>query len=593
MMRGVHLVACCVACAALGCGGGQTRIGDLFNTQWQDDGGRSISAVQGKLSGHAIPRGANVAVGVVDRGLVGVVLDTGKTWTFLKAVDVRPWIAGDVVVVTAGGKLFALEASSGRQLWSLPVAGKVRGAGDDGRTTLVSLEPSAGVPGKLIAVERDGKVTREMEVTVPVGSPTLVANHAFIPWQNQYVSVVDLGSGDEVARVVLRHLTTQAFLAGGALFFGEAGITRFDERIGAASRDGASKAVLPDRELPGKPRWLRAGGIAGKVTSDAFDRNRIYAMPAARGDGLGFDAGRYYATYFRIVVGLQEETGELAWARRLDTDALGGAAYEGGVALCERTGRVGFYEAGTGAAAGEVSLGTAVRACVVQADRLTRTAEPRPEPVVEQLAKVIDVSETDMVMMHAFLLRELIAQASPRATERLIELAFDARTPPDLMTEVRKGLASRRNGAEHMLEALGRRYDFLAGVLMTPPVGPLADALAAMKETRAAPLLAEHLNDPANSTEDVKRAALALETLATQGEREPLELFFSLYRATAHNEDLIQALVAVARAILRVGGNEGRELVRAAAYDLMTVPSLQQPLRDLVSGAEKPRTKGP
>jgi outer membrane protein assembly factor BamB len=213
--------------------------------------------------------------------------------------------------------------------------------------------------------------------------------------------------------------------------------------------------------------------------------------------------------------------------------------------------------------------------------------------VVEQLAKVIDVSETDMVMMHAFLLRELIAQPSPRATERLIELAFDARTPPELMTEVRKGLASRRNGAEHMLEALGRRYDFLAGVLMTPPVGPLADALAAMKETRAAPLLAEHLNDPANSTDDVKRAALALETLATQAEREPLELFFSLYRATAHNEDLVQALVAVARAILRVGGNDGRELVRAAAYDLMTVPSLQQPLRDLVSGSENPRTKGP
>ena len=62
MMRGLHVVGCCVASAALGCGGGQTRIGDLFDTQWQDDGGRSIAAVQGKLSSLAIPHPDNKPV---------------------------------------------------------------------------------------------------------------------------------------------------------------------------------------------------------------------------------------------------------------------------------------------------------------------------------------------------------------------------------------------------------------------------------------------------------------------------------------------------------------------------------------------------
>ena len=54
-----------------------------------------------------------------------------------------------------------------------------------------------------------------------------------------------------------------------------------------------------------------------------------------------------------------------------------------------------------------------------------------------------------------------------------------------------------------------------------------------MGEKRAAPLLAKHLNDPANSTDDVKRAALALEKLATPSELEELETFLALYRATA------------------------------------------------------------
>ena len=51
-----------------------------------------------------------------------------------------------------------------------------------------------------------------------------------------------------------------------------------------------------------------------------------------------------------------------------------------------------------------------------------------------------------------------------------------------------------------MLESLARHYDFLKDVLRPPPVGPLADALAGMKETRAAPALVSHLFDPADTT---------------------------------------------------------------------------------------------
>ena len=56
---------------------------------------------------------------------------------------------------------------------------------------------------------------------------------------------------------------------------------------------------------------------------------------------------------------------------------------------------------------------------------------------------------------------------------------------------------------------------FVSGVLLPPPVGALADALAASGELRAAPLLAKHLNDPANSAQDVAHAARALIKLAT------------------------------------------------------------------------------
>ena len=223
-----------------------------------------------------------------------------------------------------------------------------------------------------------------------------------------------------------------------------------------------------------------------------------------------------------------------------------------------------------------------MRACVVQADTLDHAPPAgRAESFVEQISQVIDVTETEMVMMHGFLLRELISLDGPKATQRLIELAVDTRTPPDLVDEVREGLASRRNGSEYMLAALEKRYDYLEGVTVPPPVGPLADALGAMEEARAAPMLAKHLNDPANSSDDVKRAAKALEKLATEEQLGELRKFLALYRATAHDDDIISAVISVAKAILKIGGAEGRELVRDAAQDPMTVPMLQQPLKQL------------
>jgi outer membrane protein assembly factor BamB len=132
-----------------------------------------------------------------------------------------------------------------------------------------------------------------------------------------------------------------------------------------------------------------------------------------------------------------------------------------------------------------------------------------------------------------------------------------------------------------MLAALERHYDFVSGAL-PPPVGPLADALAALGETRAAPALARHLNDPANSIDDVERAARALGKLATPTEFRELRTFFALYRATADDPGLVQAVAAVASALLRVGGEEGRALVERAATDPLTQPDVRRAISALL-----------
>jgi len=196
-----------------------------------------------------------------------------------------------------------------------------------------------------------------------------------------------------------------------------------------------------------------------------------------------------------------------------------------------------------------------------------------------------------MAEAERYLVNELGKLEDPLVTKTLIDLSSSPRIPPDLRLETRRLLALRKNGTEYMLSALARHYDFVSGMLLPPPVGPLADALAASGETRAAPLLAKHLNDPANSAEDVARAARALAKLATPAEYEDLRTFFALYRATADDEALVTAVVSSAEAILRVGGTDGRAVVERAAQDPLTQNDVRRALAVVLSKASSPAAR--
>src|SRR6185436_16545039 len=107
-------------------------------------------------------------------------------------------------------------------------------------------------------------------------------------------------------------------------------------------------------------------------------------------------------------------------------------------------------------------------------------------------------------------------------------------------------------------------------------------ALAAMKEPRAAPLLAAHLNDPADSPDDIRRAAAALTVLATKAELEPLRTFFAQYRALSTpdiDDKLESAVVSVAAALKRLGDSA---VVAGAVSDPFTNAALKPRLAEVL-----------
>jgi outer membrane protein assembly factor BamB len=161
------------------------------------------------------------------------------------------------------------------------------------------------------------------------------------------------------------------------------------------------------------------------------------------------------------------------------------------------------------------------------------------------------------------------------------------------VTDARAAIATRRNGQSFMLAALGKHYDFLRDVLAGPPVGPIADALAVMKDPKGAPLLASHLLDPHDSDDDVRRTAAALATLGTKDELPSLRQFFAMYRGTAESDEMGIAVASVAEAILRLDPKDGRAMIEHASKDSTTVTIARGRLEALLtaSPAEKPAEK--
>lgn len=572
------------------CSAGQTRIGHAFTTNWEDDGGQSIAKVEARLRGKRPAPIVDVAVGVGDDVIVGLPLAGGSTWAFEHKLSSRPDVVGGVVVAAGAGELFCLQSSTGKLLWRRAIGGgEVIGAGDDGEITVIVIEQAGGAGSTALAVARDGTVLRQIETEKKLGRPAVVGGIAFFPWQGQYVSAYDIGAGDEIARVTLRVSTSHALRVGSALYFGEIGLVRFDERIGGASRGEASTVSLPERELVGSTRWLQPANDRKAVTAGATDKVRAYARPTAAPAPLAIEGGTYYSTYYRVVFGLSVADAGFRWVRPLGADALGGAAYAGGLALCDADGKVTFLDATTGMPNGELSLGRPLRSCVVLADGLERAASGAPAPsLASQMGEVLRVGAHDLVTAQRYVLRELVQQKDGEATRVLVELARDPRTSPALVADVRAMLASRRTGAEHLLKALEQPYDFLREVLRPPPVGPIADALAAMDEKRGAPLLVKALLDPQTLPDDVKHAAAAMVVLGGEAELRDLESFLALYRATAENDDIVEAVARVAEALVKIAGQRGKIIVARAARDTLTLPSVKARLEPFAEGVVIP-----
>lgn len=543
------------------CGGGQTR-GNPLDSSWSDENGKELDAFVDSWNVVRPPPMVEAAIGIVDdQTLVGRALPDGDRWRYEHELESRPVLTGNVVVGLGGGELFALDARSGEELWTRKALGRLRGASDDGATTLVSIASLSMQRSNVLAVNRSGQVTRQIYEKAVIGAPTVLDSFAFLPYGEHRVLIFDLLEGTEAARVVSLVPVSRSFMVGSEVYFGERGALRFDGEVVSARKGGGTYVELPDRELPGDPRWMVSGSTVLPLTSVRHDSVRYHARPKVTQTSTRID--RYALSYFRIVVGLSSPEGQTRWAHVANAPFLGGAVGDQTLVLCDSAGDVRWLDLETGSVLMGRSLDEAVIACAVQTDRARPDdAPPNPASLPEQLTEAIAATGDPLIPVQLVLLDDLDDLESDAATEALIALARPRPDdPPDrevVRARAAELLAQRRHGLQAILDALyGGRLDL--------PIGPMADALVAAGQAGGARALVWRLQDPRVPAAALITIANALEVLAGHDERSLLAVFFTRIRCT--QPELDEAVLAVARTLVRLGATDLVQKVVSEACD--------------------------
>jgi outer membrane protein assembly factor BamB len=553
-----------VTMLAAACGGGQTR-GHPFESAVHDEDGRELAKFVARWRAERRLAPLPVAAGTTgDGALVGVKLG-GRRWRYAHAVEGQPVVAGDLVIAMGNGSLFALDGESGKKLWELPAYGRLRGAADDGATTIASIATLSGRGSVVLAVARNGTVIRQIHERAHLGVPAVLDDFAFIPYARRSVIVFDLIRGSEVARVVSSTPLTRASFVDDALYFADGEAVRFDRDIVAARRGGGTRIRLPERVLPGAPRWFASDDEADPPRAWLFARPEPGTTPAVEHAAFVSD---------RFAVGI-DAAGTTRWVHRGAHAFVGGVASPGGYVLCDDHGDIVVVDGASGRATTLAALAESIARCDVAAIPAARL--PPSPPLLQQLHAALRDPLPSALEVQLMLIDDLAKIPEDGAVDALIDVArargahekpSDSSAQQILSAHAAAKLAVARGGKHRLVARLREaRRDSKEGVAPHRglPIGAMASALSSEPQLaiEAAPALAAFVNDPTLAPSEQEAALAVAAKHGGADSRLALESFVRRQPCAGPHRAADHLIALASRALERVGATELAVRLRA------------------------------
>lgn len=594
-----------------------------FESGWRAEGPASRRQEEGvdilaRLTPATPPQQVPAVVGLTGRGLQGRALPDGKQWHYEGTVDVLPSLSAGLVAFSGDGSVTVLDVVSGQLVFSLPTAGRrLEGMSSDGKYLLLLLvDPDDARPDQVVIVKRNGQIIDSATELQRVGTPLALGGVGLLPWNRQYVSAFELSSGEPMGRLLVRDAIHRVSLIDGVPWVMGAGASRIDLRL--LDTLGAHSLKLPLQGLPGEPIWpvdgsqprlARGAPVAAWAHPEVTDRPR-------------FAADTFAYAYFDLLIGLDVSSQDVKWVRFFRRAILGGASDHNGVTVCLEDGEVHAVRFKGGHSERIGSLGARLKACVVTGlPRPAKSAKVNAVPV--QIQHAIRNTSPSMAAAQDFLLDDLATHEGVLTTRALLAIARDPLTSSAIARKAGEHLEKQRSGASAMLRALEEgapvtnsldaqadaltdgspkadreqpatepqsqsspdedelAFELPTAGLRPPPVAPLARALAALHDERAAPVLARYLKLPSIQGAPTLAVIDALNALGGTNELPAVREYFFRFKNAGGDEDSVLALRGAAAFLLRFEDERGRARVLAAQDDLLTHPAVKQALAEL------------
>jgi len=519
-------------------------------------------------------------------------------WRLPLRAEARPELLGDLVVTAAGGKLLAFETANGtlRFQSSLPDCAFLGAARAGTRLFYVCEAPQVDLRvqprAHLVALDAgSGRRLWQREAEGALGRPAAIGDLVFAPWQRQSLAILDARSGRELQSVRSRDDVIDFVRADErGVFFGQRRIYRLSGSGYSGTRDDAQLVAVPSEGLPGNPPPIESSFFPHSAARSARGRIALYLEPEAVGErGVRIAQDSYDFVFYRYLFGF-DAAGHLRYCRSLPHDVIAGQAVRAGLVLVFDTGATALISREDGSTLEESAVAAQLASASLDAESLRPVgSSEHPAPsLARALTEIALDTDNRLVPARAYAVARLGELDDPQVTADLLDIYGQSSTPPELKRVVADALRARRTGLEHLIEALGQRYDFLEQT-RPAPLAVIVPPLIEAHESRAVPRLVERMFDHETPLAVLPLVVRAVSILGDDGVVDPLAAFLRLYRADSSFAAQPDALLEAARGILAHAKESGPLVLRAVAGDGRATPALARGVAALLDAAHAQR----
>ncbi|NMC69099.1 MAG: PQQ-binding-like beta-propeller repeat protein [Myxococcales bacterium] len=598
--------ASAVLLAALGCeelfGGVMepTAFGNLFADNREEDVAKVVARLPAPAPATApANRLGRPLVAGLRYGTPGVFVFDVSTGTMLwnkeMSVASRPVLTDRAVLVQSGSDVVSLRLEDGSEMWRIETEGmSFFGAAHDEKYAYLTLGVTVSHVGRLIAVNADsGWTSWKIQTTKLFGRPAAAGGLVFVPWERQDISVLDRESQEEIARIrSVDDVYNFVFARPQGVFYGSKGLYRFDGKSFHGTQQDATYYRPPMQGIPGDPELWADAFAEPTGGRNAREKIRFFVAPAfdPAGQSVTLEHDKLFLLYFRFLVAYDAASGAIQWIYRHPDDIEAVSVQPSGVFLVDSPGNLVRVAADTGLPDWRLPIGIDVAAATFDIAGFSPPSQPvgTVGTMRVQLLQVILDQDNRLLPFRQYLIAKLAQLPEPEVTRDILDVYAQRTSPQALKDAARAALASRAQGAEHLIGALDTHTDYLMNT-QAPPMGVVAQSLVAMQARAAVTGLVAHLLDPETPLEDLQEVAQALVDLGDASLISTFESYLTLYHADSAFSQNPNALNVLADGLLKYGGEEERRFLDNLVASTYTLPALKAHIQKRYDEIEQAR----